>query len=65
MCDNDSMDVNATGPKEMSLTATELELLWEFLSYQYIPYDNIELRLLVRKLGRIVDELAEYPNRAT
>lgn len=59
------MDVNATGPKEMSLTATELELLWEFLSHQYIPYDNIELRLLVRKLGRIVDELAEYPNRAT
>lgn len=47
------------------LTKDEVELLWEFLSHQYIPYDNIELRLLVRKLGHIVDELAEYPNRAT
>lgn len=47
------------------LTKKELETLWQFLVNQYISYENIELLTLVRRLGKIHDELADDISRAT
>ena len=49
----------------MILTEAEIVALYRFLANQYISYETPELIELVRKLGVIVDELANRPSTTT
>lgn len=43
-------------PTDIILTREELTLLWNFLSHQYISYDNAELINLVKRIGELANE---------
>lgn len=49
----------------ITLSPQEVNLIWNFVAHQYIPYDNIELMDLIRKLRKIIDELAPDTSSAT
>lgn len=38
------------------LTKDEIKLLWKFLAYEYISYENLPLLELVRKISSIANE---------
>lgn len=44
--------------KENLLTKEELKILYKWLEHQYLPYDNPELNEVVKKIQRIIDDMA-------
>ena len=38
------------------LTINELKILYNFLQWQHLPYDNQELQDLVKKIRKIINE---------
>jgi hypothetical protein len=53
------------GGRKMTLSKMEIILLHDFLEHQYISYEKPELIELVRRLGRVYNELVNESSRAT
>lgn len=49
----------------MELSKMEIILLYDYLEHQYISYEKPELIELVRRLGRVYNELVNESGRAT
>jgi hypothetical protein len=49
----------------MELSKMEIILLHDFLEHQYISYEKPELIELVRRLGRVYNELVNESSRTT
>lgn len=58
-CLNCGKETPERTPGTVEFTDEEIKTLWRILSHHYISYEDVQAITLVRKITRIVDELAE------
>lgn len=51
--------------KDLILTPNEVKQIWDFISHQYISYENEELIKVTKRIRAYIDELAQQDSEGT